>query len=469
VDRIVIEVPAAFKNLAAAMCELVAVTQKAVDRDSSGGAVAYAEIELELASATAAAERAAHGAVLRSLDVDAPHVIIGGARHTRVGRHEQSYYTMAGPVVIERPIYRRDGERNGKVVDAISLRVGAVADGWLPQTARAMAHQVQRGTPREAETGAAEIGRLPYSRSSFDRVAHAVGKLYVQRDQEIGAALIEAYEPPSELQSISVGLDRVALPMAEPRPRPVGRPRRGAPKNPITVAWRMAWVGTVTLHDGKGKALHTIRYGGMPDDGATGLLQAMADEVRQLLARRADLKVTLLSDGAHDVVNQLATEVGERLDRTPTQLIDFWHLIEKLAPAATLLGDGDRLTRWRLSLLNDPDAAAFLLAELRASGCEAVANGDKKPVHEAITYLENHRPRMNYAAARAAGLPIGSGNTEATCKTLVSIRMRRAGARWKVDTGRHVLKLRALALSDRWAAGIDRTLRPLCREVRAAA
>jgi hypothetical protein len=113
------------------------------------------------------------------------------------------------------------------------------------------------------------------------------------------------------------------------------------------------------------------------------------------------------------------------------------------------------LARWRGALRSRSSAAGDILAELHASGLEWSAMNSKQPVHEAITYLDNHQERMDYADALRKKLPIGSGNVEATCKTLVAVRMKRAGSRWKHDTGEHILRLRALALSDRWDSAME--------------
>jgi hypothetical protein len=80
-----------------------------------------------------------------------------------------------------------------------------------------MAHAVQQGPSRDAEASAREFGRLPYARASFERVAHLAGALAVADHQDIEDALIDAVEVPEEARSISVSLDRVSVPMEEPR------------------------------------------------------------------------------------------------------------------------------------------------------------------------------------------------------------------------------------------------------------
>jgi hypothetical protein len=63
---------------------------------------------------------------------------------------------------------------------------------------------------------------------------------------------------------------------------------------------------------------------------------------------------------------------------------------------------------------------AQVFTELHASGTRKQKAGACMPVHEAITYLEDHGERMSDAEARQQGLPIGSGGVEATCKSLVA-------------------------------------------------
>jgi hypothetical protein len=130
-----------------------------------------------------------------------------------------------------------------------------------------------------------------------------------------------------------------------------------------------------------------------------------------------------------------------------------------------------KLSRWKTGLLRRGGEAKNILEELIDSEKEDTKVGDTRPVHDAITYLERHpehADRMNYARARRLGLPLASGNVEATCKSLFEMRLKRCGSRWKDETGEHSVQFRALALSDRWDPAIKLVLRPLRFAVRAA-
>lgn len=469
---ILISIPDDCKSLADAVTELVGGVERARRRAHGGRAVDYAQIERELGERTAAVERAAHQSILAALDIDAPTVVIDGRLHTRVHRAEGRYYTLAGDVVVERSLYR--AIRNGPVVDAISVRAGALDGVWLPETATAMAHLLQQGTPREAEDTARRLGRLPYSRSSFDRVGHAVGQRYTANKTAIDDALIVALDIPPQAQSVSFGIDRVSLPVEEPRPRPVGRPRKDAPKRPVQRVFRMAYCTTITFHDETGAALHTIRQGAVPSVDPLDLCDRLLADAVAILEQRPELRVVLLTDGAPELRDLLRSALDEAtLGTTVYELLDFWHLLEKLASAAQVVHGEARapevVARWRMDLLNRNAAPDEIHEVLMQSGKRHVRLGTNRPVHEAITYLENHRERLGYPGARRRGLPIGSGNTEATCKTLITVRMKRSGARWKETTAGDVIHLRALALSDRWEPALQLTLAPLRKAVRRAA
>jgi hypothetical protein len=477
VAKMMLEIPEELNGMVPALRGVVDAAMTQVERGRTGGSVDYATFEREMAEKVGEVERRAHDAALAALDVDLPKVLINKVVHTRVLRSETTFQGLAGPSRVLRSLYRPVGERNAPVVDLIALRAGAVEGEWLPATAREMAFQVQQRTSREAEASGRRLGRLPYSHASFERVAHAVGEAYVGEHQQIERSLIEAFKVPAEAHNASVSLDRVSVPMEEPSDRPIDPSADDAPKRPIDRVYRMAYCGTVTLHDGEGEPIYTIRYGTMPDGDPEALCLGMADDVAEILTKRPDLKIVLLCDGAKEMWNlldaQFTTAPFDTKKYVVTRLIDFWHAVEKLTPAAkVMVGDAEAkplVARWKLLLRNSGKACATILAELTASGKEFVRVGESQPVHDAITYFTNNAGRMNYATARRQGLPIGSGAVEATCKSLFNLRMNRSGSRWKGRTGEHIVHLRALALSDRWDAAMDLAMKQPRVVVRAAA
>lgn len=457
---ILIPLPEDLKSLEAPIRTMIELAEREVAQLQAGEArVDYHGVEERVGGVVAALERGIHAELLQALVVDAEAVLVGGRRHRRVVDSRGTYFTRAGAVSFMRPLYR--AERNGPTVDPVALRTGAIRGGWLPATADAMAHLVQLGTSREAATIAKRLGRAEYSRSAYEDVAHAVGAAYQADKLDIDDAWIAQFEVPRKARSLSASLDRVSVPVAVEQPRPVGRPKKGAPKRPVEVVYRMAYCATLTLHDAKGRALRTLRYGAAPGEDASRLLErALADAV-MLLQKRPPLRVVLVADGAPEMWNLLRSAFSPTLlgKRKVYEVLDFYHLVEKLA-AATKVAFGaeahDVMRRWRFSLLNSAAAGKRILNALLRSGKRDVRVGEQRPVHDAITYLENHRDLLNYVEARHRGLPIGSGAVEATCKSLFGQRLKRSGARWSERGAGEIIDLRAMALSDRWDFGIRR-------------
>lgn len=142
--------------------------------------------------------------------------------------------------------------------------------------------------------------------------------------------------------------------------------------------------------------------------------------------------------------------------RTSTQILDFYHATGYLAEAASAVPGtpGDR-EQWLDSrcheLKHTPGAALSILQEMESLLLPRLSEPIEGALRKSITYFKNHLHQMDYAAYRERSLPIGSGVTEAACKTLVKQRLCCSGMKWVEKGAGTILSLRALVLSSgRW-------------------
>src|SRR5579884_104205 len=365
VDPIVVEVPAAFKAVAVCLQQLLALAEAARTQAATDAPLPYADLEGAFAVGAGELQRALHHPVLTAAARDDRRLMIGGVLHSRVLEATTTFHTLTGDVPVTRWLYRPLGAAGGPCVDPVAVR-----GTWLPATAAAMAFLVQQAPVRDAEATARELHVLPYSDTSFHRVTRAVGARYATHRDAIEEALIARYRIPAAATGLTVSLDRVATPMEEPRTRPRGRPKQGAAKRPVTRAWRMAYCATVSLHEANGRTLHTLRYGATAGSDPAAVVLALVGDVTALRAQRPDLQVGVLCDGAAEMWNLLGAHFNPTaLEVAVRELVDLWHLLEKVGKALRVryreARTAQELHRWKLRLLNTSIAARSLRDDLR--------------------------------------------------------------------------------------------------------
>ena len=74
----------------------------------------------------------------------------------------------------------------------------------------------------------------------------------------------------------------------------------------------------------------------------------------------------------------------------------------------------------------------------------------RKQYHKAYNYLRKRIRFLDYCEYRRNHLPIGSGVTEAACKTVFTQRLKQSGMTWKREGGQWIVDLRAVHLSGIW-------------------
>lgn len=438
--------------------------------ESVGSAGLSMESEEAILAMTGDLAKALMADAIRATDSGAPVVECEGRLWKRlqqvtVGR----YGTMYGEVEVRRPLYREADVRNGEHLDLVAVRSN-IRDGFTPKARAAIGHAVQAAPAREAHEIMESAGVLPYSRSTFLRVADGLGADWCEVLKADPAALAGWDEDLlAKAVAIVVEVDRASVAMAEPR-EPTAADIKNGIERPINVNYRMSYCGAIALLDEEGETLDVLRTADQPDDGDETVRATLRSWLLDARKRKPDLMVVTLGDGAAEMQNVLsAITVGQPVS---ARLTDWYHLTEYLAAAIRALGDGCGKTMRELQ--DDVFACRDGIDDVEAWFREQARKYPEGKAPEAVTaaarYIENHRHLMDYVGAKSKGLPIGSGLIEATCKTVIGVRMKRAGARWSTAGAKHVLGLRALATSDeRWEGSMVALERHYARTVRFAA
>ena len=120
-----------------------------------------------------------------------------------------------------------------------------------------------------------------------------------------------------------------------------------------------------------------------------------------------------------------------------------------------LFGDGPKAQKWFRRMRRWLRDRTQGITQVLRSASQHQAQGQLGAAREeafldAYRFLRKNSRWMQYARYRRQGTPIGSGVTEAACKTVFTQRLKRSGMSWRKESGQVIVSLRILHLSGVW-------------------
>ena len=233
----------------------------------------------------------------------------------------------------------------------------------------------------------------------------------------------------------------------------------------------VASCATVTVLDRRGRRLATVYLAYVPEFGQGTMSKQLTQLLEELLRRwQGPLPrlsyVTDSGDNETTYYDQVLSRMkhprtGEKLDWL--RVADYYHASERLwTMAERLFGKGDRATGWARKMqkwLLKPSGVYRVLHSAAALRQQQALRGKKlTEFSTAYRYLRDRMAYMRYAEYRLLGIPLGSGVTEAACKTVYTQRLKLSGMRWQRTGAQCILQLRVLRLSGVWDQAYRRVL-----------
>lgn len=411
----------------------------------------------------------ATGELLKQFDTDGSPLAIGSERLTSKGLFTKYYQTPYGDVEVRRHLYQTS--KGGETFCPLERDARIILTS-TPRFASQLSHKMASATAAGVVDDLGVNHHRTISKNVAQRLCDAVASVVEAKEESWSYQVPDIQD--AEVKSIGIGLDGTCMLMCEG-------------------AYRQAMVGTIALYDVDGERMHTTYVAAAPEYGKEAFKARLTREIERTKMLYPEARRIGIADGAHDNWDYLE-------QHTHDQILDFFHATEYLSKvAACLFSEAIERKAWLddrcHELKHTPGSAAIILSEIAGFKKATLAkepidwslsNRDKvkgivsnqllekakerarsepadnpsktkkdklEAIDAAITYFTNNisKSRMNYAEHVALKHVIGSGVTEAACKTIVKQRLCQSGMRWKDKGARAILSLRALVKSSgRW-------------------
>jgi len=244
---------------------------------------------------------------------------------------------------------------------------------------------------------------------------------------------------------LSVGRDGITLPLQAPG------------------EYQVAGTGTITVYDRNRKRLGTVYLGYAPEslqgtlsDALTRLIEDVLRGWKGPLPRLC--YVTDAGDNETNYYQQVLCNLGHPVTGKKLEwiwIVDYYHAAQRITTMAEALFTTDqesaawarKMRKW----LKKPGGAARVLYSAAAlKSRRGIAKHKLSSFELAYRYIRDRLAHMNYAEFKRWGLPIGSGVTEAACKTVFTQRLKQSGMNWTHEGAQVILNLRVILLSGIW-------------------
>jgi hypothetical protein len=381
------------------------------------------EAEESILRAVNAVGDVATAEALKRFDADGDPIVVGGATWYSKGKLPKIYNTPYGVISVERHVYQ---PAEGGTTFCPMENGARIIRKATPRFAKIVSHKFAHGAATQVIQDLEQNHGRSCLKASLQDLATHIGSVAQIKEESWSYATPEL----GKIATVGIGVDGTCMLLCDQK-------------------WREAMTGSISLYDRHGERLHTIYVGAAPEYGKQTFFDRMAREIDHVKSTYSKAVFVGVADGAKSNWDFLGPHIDE-------QVLDFYHAAQHLGRAASAIykDEGEReqwLDEQCHNLKHKHHAASRILRDLEQAATGKMTVQQRKDLQECITYFGNHLHQMRYARYVEKGMPIGSGVTEAACKTLVKQRLCCSGMRWTPEGAQIILSLRALALTEtRW-------------------